>query len=209
MNSNVKGEKAPDEDEEMESDEGASEGGEDEQDEMEVDKGHHKGSNEKQDDFLLCEKCIEFNRLSKSAIADVILGKKTIENYLPSFQDGWSSSKKLKLLPQCDFRTKATFEFSIFEHMMLYRFWFKLMQQSLEKKLHEELYKDLLNKSQVHILNNQDLVLLIQKKQKEVSRINEEHYKESFFFKEVFKKDQETLNEENIQYNLKEYDSLK
>ena len=87
MNSNVKGEKTPDEDLEMESEENASEGGEDEQDEneMEVDKGHRNSIEKKQDDFLLCEKCIEFNRLSKSAFADVILGKKTIENYLPSF----------------------------------------------------------------------------------------------------------------------------
>lgn len=104
---------------------------------------------------------MEVNKLSKGALADVILGKKTIEHFLPSFQDGWSSSKKLKLIPQCDFRTKGTYEFSIFEHVMLYRFWFKLMQQSLEKKLHDHLYKDLLDKSQVHIFNNQDLVVRI------------------------------------------------
>ena len=82
------------------------------------------------------------------------------------------------------------------------------MQQSSDRKLHDSVYKDLLDKAQVHILNNQELVGKIQERQQQVPAINAEVYKESFFFKEVFKNDQETLNEENIQYNLREFEAL-
>lgn len=57
---------------------------------------------------------------------------------------------------------------------MLYRFWYKLLEQALERKLHIQLFKDLLAKSQVHIFNNQNLVSKIQKKLKEKQKIDDD-----------------------------------
>lgn len=82
--SSSKPEIQPEQDQQIESDENGSEGGEDEQDEMEVDR-INKSSVEKQDDFLLCDKCMDVNKLSRGALADVILGKKNIEHFLSSY----------------------------------------------------------------------------------------------------------------------------
>ena len=57
------------------------------------------------------------------------------------------------MVPALDFRTMGTWEFSIFEHVMLYRFWYKIAEQTASRKLHEELYQEVLDKNQVHILN--------------------------------------------------------
>ena len=65
----------------------------DEQGESEQEENVYKGSAEKGEDFLLCEKCIEFNRLSKTSFRDVILNHKNIEDYLPCFQENWSPLK--------------------------------------------------------------------------------------------------------------------
>ena len=44
---------------------------------------------------------------------------------------------------------------------MMYKFWYKLLEQALDRKLHVQLFKDLLAKSQVHIFNNQNLTAKI------------------------------------------------
>ena len=106
---------------------------------------------EKQDDFLLCEKCLrmseQLNSKETSWMSDILLNCKTIDDLLPFVCDGWSTARRLIELPPYDFRTFGTSEFSFFEHVMLYKFWYKVLEQSYRKKLHEELYRDLLDKN--------------------------------------------------------------
>jgi hypothetical protein len=67
--------------------------------------------------------------LSNKYFAEIILNQKTIEDLLPFINDNWSTATKLiDMVPAFDFRTMGTWEFSIFEHIMLYRFWFKIVE---------------------------------------------------------------------------------
>jgi hypothetical protein len=121
---------------------------EDEQEEMKL----------KPDDFLLCEKCLQMSgqmiNQNGFCMADIILGKRNIESWLPYVHENWSTTIKLYEIAPYDFRTFGTCEFSIFDHILLYKFWYKIMEQAYKRKLHEDLYKDLLDKNQVHLLYN-------------------------------------------------------
>ena len=126
---------------------------------------------ERQDDFLLCDKCMRVSKLAKNdgmfahgEFANIILGNTSIEEYLVNVKYKWSTTRKLYGMMEYDFRVMATWEFSIFEHIMLYRFWYKFIEQSSKNKLHTDLYKDLLDKSQVHMVHNQELDTVILKK---------------------------------------------
>ena len=96
--------------------------------------------------------------------AKVILGNSTIDEFLATVNNRCSTSRKLYGMSQYDFRVLASWEFTIFEHVMLYRFWYKILEQAARNKLHVDLYRDLLDKSQVHVIHNQDLDSLILKK---------------------------------------------
>jgi hypothetical protein len=103
-------------------------------------------------------------------------------------------------------RTFGTSEFSIFEHVLLYKFWYKLCEQAYRRKLHEDLYRDLLEKQQVHLIHNQTLENSVNKKLREKTKIKDQLNQikyQSFFFKEVFGlKDPAKLNQENLDYNV-------
>ena len=47
----------------------------------------------------------------------------------------------------------STYEFSIFEHVMLYKFWYKLLEQAYRRKLHIDLYNLLLDLNSTHLFN--------------------------------------------------------
>lgn len=154
------------EDEEM----SHSEEGEHEQEESDL------LSRKNDQDFLLCEKCLRVSRLTRTLneelgegeFADIILGKKSIDDYLTNKYTSevngqlWSTAKTMqKMWPDYDLRTMDTWELTIFEHYMLFRFWFKILEQAVDRKLSASLYKDLLARQQVHMINCQDLELLI------------------------------------------------
>lgn len=109
-----------------------------------------KVSTEKSDDFLLCSKCIKMSILTKQGggFSDIIMNTKTVENFFPpgTYDKELSISIALKLhnLPPHDLRTMASHELSIFEHILLYRFWYKILEQCYRRKCHEVLYKDML-----------------------------------------------------------------
>lgn len=42
--------------------------------------------------------------------------------------DNWSTAVNFPDLPACDFRSMETVELSIFEHILLYKFWYKLIE---------------------------------------------------------------------------------
>jgi len=97
-------------------------------------------SSEIDEDFLLCEKCIQLNKLTaqpktdkpialQGEIADVIFNQKTIDDFLPGLIKGyWNSSKSLTGISPHDFRTFDTYELSMFEHIILFRFWHKILE---------------------------------------------------------------------------------
>jgi len=121
------------------------------------------------EDFLLCHKCIQLNRLTTQGkpekqlplhgeFADVLFNLKTIDDFLPGLIRGeWNSSPSLVGLSPHDFRNFASFDMSLFEHILFYRFWYKLMEQALSRKLSERMFRELLNRSQVYLMNNQAL----------------------------------------------------
>ena len=80
-------------------------------------------------------------------MSDIIMGTKKIDNLLPYIYEDWSTAVKLFDLAPYDFRTFGTYQFSIFEHVFLYKFWYKILDQASKRKLHEELYRDLLDKN--------------------------------------------------------------
>jgi len=86
-------------------------------------------------------------------MADIILNSKHLDDMLPYVCNNWSTAKRLHDIPPYDFRTYGTYEFSIFEHVLFYKFWYKTLEQALKKKLHVDLYRDLLEKSQVHMMH--------------------------------------------------------
>ena len=102
--------------------------------------------------FLICDKCMTFNEASKGLL-DVILYRKTIDEFLLVLEGNWSQVKSLHGHPNCDFRNMSTYEFSIFEHVMLYKFWYKLLEQAYRRKLHVDLYNYLLELNSTHIFN--------------------------------------------------------
>lgn len=111
----------------------------------------YKGSIEKSDDFLLCSKCIKMSQLTKTGcggFADILLNTKTVENFFEpgTFHKEYSVSiaQKLINLKAHDFRTMPSYELTIFEHVLLYRFWYKLIEQCYRRKCHEDLYQVLL-----------------------------------------------------------------
>ena len=77
--------------------------------------------------FLICDKCMTFNEASKGLL-EVILNRKTIDDFLLVLEGNWSQVRNLYGHPNCDFRNMSTYEFSIFEHVMLYKFWYKLLE---------------------------------------------------------------------------------
>ena len=169
--------------------------------------------NEKTEDFLICEKCMKYSlqlngQTNQPRMADILLGSVTIDALLPYVCDSWSTSKKLVNIAPFDFQTLPFNEFSLFEHILLYKFWYKILDQSLQRKLHEDLYKNILEKSQVHIVNCQNVENRVVKKVMERCHITDQvrHIKqEHFFFKEVFVGLQEQfLNEQNINFNKQE-----
>ena len=89
----------------------------------------------------------QLNGPTTSWFADIVLNFKNLEQLLPYVCDNWSTAKNLLEVPSLDFRTFGTSEFSIFEHVLLYKFWYKLCEQSYRRKLHEDLYRDLLDKN--------------------------------------------------------------
>lgn len=110
---------------------------------------------------MLCEKCMRVSKLAKNGynfaqgeFAKIILGTSSIDEFLATVTNRCSTSKKLYGISQYDFRLLATWEFSFFEHILLYRFWYKMLEQASYNKLHCDLYKDLLDKSQVHMIHN-------------------------------------------------------
>ena len=68
----------------------------------------------------------------------------TIDNLLPYVHDNWSTASEFYDWPPYDFRLNASYEFTIFEHVLLYRLWYKLMEQAYKRKLTEELYCQIL-----------------------------------------------------------------
>ena len=80
----------------------------------------------------------------------------------------------------------STYEFSIFEHVMLYKFWYKLLEQAYRRKLHIDLYNQLLDLNSTHLFNIQHLQSLTQKKLSDSVKIDHEvsqsKTKEWFFF---------------------------
>lgn len=84
---------------------------------------------------------------AQGEFAKIILGNSTIDEFLATVTNKCSTTKKLYGISQYDFRVLANWEFSIFEHVMLYRFWYKMLEQAARNKLHIDLYKDMLDKS--------------------------------------------------------------
>jgi hypothetical protein len=101
-------------------------------------------TSDKQDFFLLCAKCIKVSRLlnksESKGFSEIILQKMTIDDLLPYVHDNWSTASEFHDFPPHDFRLNASYEFTIFEHVLLYRLWYKLMEQAHKRKLTEELY---------------------------------------------------------------------
>ena len=60
-------------------------------------------------------------------MADILLGSVTIDALLPYVCDSWSTSKKLVNIAPFDFQTLPFNEFSLFEHILLYKFWYKIL----------------------------------------------------------------------------------
>lgn len=105
---------------------------------------------EKGEDFLLCDKCMKFSDLLNSEtswMTDILLNRKNIDDLLPYICENWSTAKRLTEIPVYDFRTFGTQEFNIFEHVLLYKYWYKILEQAYRRKLHEDLYRDLLDKN--------------------------------------------------------------
>ena len=106
---------------------------------------------DKQEDFLICAKCIKMSRLlnksESKGFSEIILQKMTIDHLLPYTHDNWSTAVEFHDFPPHDFRLNASYEFSIFEHVLLYRLWYKIMEQAQKRKLNEELYREILQQS--------------------------------------------------------------
>ena len=60
-----------------------------------------------------------------SSISEILLNRKTIDNLLPYVCDNWSTAKKIQSL--YDFRSMGTCEVTLFEHILLYKYWYKLI----------------------------------------------------------------------------------
>lgn len=184
--------------------------GESEQSEMEIDLDNR----EEEDDLQLCKKCAQMSKLltskENSCMSDILLNRKTIDNLLPYVCDNWSTAKKIQCL--YDFRSMGTCEFTLFEHIILYKYWYKLITQSSKRKLHCDLYRDLLDKNQVHLVHSQRVESKVYSKLKEIPSIQEDMRKvklEVFLFKEVLGLlGEEGLIQQNIAYNNQEKSKL-
>lgn len=85
-------------------------------------------------------------KFGEGEFANVILGNHTLDDYLTNKRDNWSTNVNLQGIVDYDFRTMPSYEFNIFDHIILYKFWYKILEQAIKKKLHVELYKNLLEK---------------------------------------------------------------
>lgn len=95
---------------------------------------------DEEDDFLLCSKCVQMSNLTSTydhqdsmlgVFSDILLNRKNIDHFLPGdyiCSESMSTSRKLIGLPPHDFRMYASYEFSLFEHVVLYKFWYKLLE---------------------------------------------------------------------------------
>lgn len=111
-------------------------------------------------------------------MADILLSNKSVEDFFPPGtyhkQYPLSIAQKLTNCGAHDFRSMATYEFNVFEHVMLHRFFYKLLEQCYRRKCHEDLYLDLLQKSSVHIFNTRTLDQAVNRKLKAGKKISEE-----------------------------------
>ena len=170
---------------------------------------------------------MRFSRLTRTKhqekgegdIAAIILGSKTIEDFLPNKHGKgcsaafWSTAKTLSdMCPEHDFLSLETTEFNVFEHFLLYRFWYKILQQAYERRLSVELYRDMLAKKQACMMTFDKVEDLVRRKMRQrqelVAELVREIPRETFFFKEPFPIGSEQLSQENVDYNLRERNRL-
>ena len=77
---------------------------------------------------------MKFSKLARQGksgegeFANIILGNSTIDDYLTNKKDNWSTNTDLQGITEYDFRTMSSYEFNLFEHMLLYRFWYKILE---------------------------------------------------------------------------------
>ena len=74
----------------------------------------------------------QLTKNGSGGLADILLNTKTVENFFPpgTFHKEYTISiaQKLINLKAHDFRAMASYELNIFEHVLLYRFWYKLVE---------------------------------------------------------------------------------
>ena len=169
---------------------------------------------------LLCDKCIRFSKLTRTSFkepsegqfANLILGHKTIEHLLSNcFQDPktsefWSTAKNLtELTEEADFRQPDGLKLNLFDHYILFRFWTTVTRQALKRKLHIDVYKQILKLKQVCLFFEEDLVHKLNQKIEEGEELaaNLGRVGGGYVFKEVFNFQHE-YSEQGHQFNVGE-----